>query len=589
MILLKKGKIVFVVILIIVLVLALGGAGTYFAASKGIISLPSFMNMANKPTESPSQQSAIPTEPVTEAPTDPLPQINATISAQELSVTDGQTAQITAEIANPVEGKEYNIRYTTSDENIASINSSGLITPLSKGECKVGVYVEGYDASIKNFNMTVGDYRIDQISVLNSYLFGLNAKEEYTYAGGKKGNAILDGCRIGDFNNDGGYELFVAYKMANDFQKVQVVTTSGTTAVISQTPQTYQNIVSGGYTKYIEDVYIDAYGAINIIAEQTKIVGEFTEKTTTLYSVGGNVITEQAKYYCKEPSNIGDITKKAVYKIDNVPKTRDEYTMLYSSLKSSREIADDYISIYDSLSEGNYTKAQMPCDLGSAYYNRIKWTSSDTAIAKVSDSGIITGGSKIGVCTVTGVIDGIGTAMCKMVVDVTDVSDEFRGYIDDIKDDHIIGQAGNKMKLYAYYVADIDKDAKTELLLYYTGGNGCQLDVVHFVGTTPNRQTIKSITTENKTTCMFELYVDSSSNNDTVLYIGEISVDGNKNTTNFRYETYSNGAFYANSSNYTVVNDSGKKSFEVGGASVKEDAFNNMLNRYRKLGDWKKI
>ncbi|MEE0059937.1 MAG: Ig-like domain-containing protein, partial [Acutalibacteraceae bacterium] len=570
----KKGKIVLVVVLILVLILGIGGAGTYYAASKGVITLPSFMNMIVKPTETPTQQTTVPTEPVTEAPTEPLPQLNASISTQELSVTDAQTAQITAEIANPIHGKEYNIRYTTSDENIASINSTGLITPLSKGECKVGVYVEGYDASIKNFNITVNDNRIDQISILNSYLFNLKTKEEYTYAGSKKGNAILDGCRIGDFNNDGSYELFITYKMANDFQKVQVVTTSGTTAVISQTNYSYQNIVSGGYTKYIEDVYIDAYGAISIIAENTKIVGEFTEKNTTLYTVGGNVITEQGKYYCKEPSNIGDITKKAVYKVDNIPKTRDEYTMLYSALKSSRELADDYISITDSLSEGNYTKAQMPSDLGSAYYDRIKWTSSDTAIAKVSDSGIITGGSKLGTCTVTGKIDGIDIPMCKMVVDVTDVSDEFRSYIDEIKDDHIIGQAGNKMKLYAYYVADIDKDATTELLLYYTGGNGCQLDVVHFVGTTPNRQTIKSVTTENKTTCMFELYIDSSSNNDTVLYIGEISVDGNKNTTNFRYETYSNGAFYANSSNYTVITDSGKKKFEVGGASVKEEAFN---------------
>lgn len=585
----KKGKIVLIVVLILVLILGIGGAGTYYAASKGVITLPSFMNMIVKPTETPTQQTTVPTEPVTEAPTEPLPQLNASISTQELSVTDAQTAQITAEIANPIQGKEYNIRYTTSDENIASINSTGLITPLSKGECKVGVYVEGYDASIKNFNITINDNRIDQISILNSYLFNLKTKEEYTYAGSKKGNAILDGCRIGDFNNDGSYELFITYKMANDFQKVQVVTTSGTTAVISQTNYSYQNIVSGGYTKYIEDVYIDAYGAISIIAENTKIVGEFTEKNTTLYTVGGNVITEQGKYYCKEPSNIGDITKKAVYKVDNIPKTRDEYTMLYSALKSSRELADDYISITDSLSEGNYTKAQMPSDLGSAYYDRIKWTSSDTAIAKVSDSGIITGGSKLGTCTVTGKIDGIDIPMCKMVVDVTDVSDEFRSYIDEIKDDHIIGQAGNKMKLYAYYVADIDKDATTELLLYYTGGNGCQLDVVHFVGTTPNRQTIKSVTTENKTTCMFELYIDSSSNNDTVLYIGEISVDGNKNTTNFRYETYSNGAFYANSSNYTVITDSGKKKFEVGGASVKEEAFNNMLNRYRKLGEWKKL
>lgn len=591
MILLKKGKIVLLVVMIIViLLLTLGGAYTYYAMNNSSLTLPSFSQIFNSQTTTePPTQPTVTTEPVTVAPTEPIPEIKSSVSAQDLSLTSGQTAQITAEIKNPVEGKSYNIRYTTSDENIASIDSKGLVTPMSKGECKVGVYVEGYDASIKTFDIRVSDYRIDQINVLNSYLSSIKTKEEYKYSGNKTGYARLSGCRIADFNNDGSYELFIVYKLANDFQKVQVVTTSGTNAVISQTNHTYANIASGGYSKYVEDIYIDAYGAISIISEQTKTVTNFTEKTTTLYSIGGNLITEQAKYYCKEPANISDITKKAEYKVDNQPKSRDEFTMLYTSLKSSRELADDYISIAHSLSEGNYTKAQMPCDLGSAYYDRIKWISSDPEIARVSDSGIITGGGKLGTCTVTGTVQGIDVPMCKITVEVTDVSDEFTSYVETIKDDVIIGESGNKMKLYAYYESDIDKDSTKDLLLYYTGGNGCQLDMVHFIGTKPSRQTIKSVTTENNTACMFELFTDSSANNATVLYVGEISVKDNVNTTTFRYESYSNGTFYTDGSVYTVVNKSGKKAFQVGGASVKEEDFNNMLIRYRKLGDWKKV
>lgn len=586
----KKGKIVLVVMIIAILLLALGGAYTYYAMNNGSLALPSFSEIfnSNANTETPTQPVAV-TEPITEAPTEPIPEIIASISAQELSLTSGQTAQITAEIKNPVAGKSYNIRYTTSDENIASIDSKGLVTPMSKGECNVGVYVEGYDSSIKNFDITVSDNRIDQINILNSYLCSIKTKEKYKYAGNKTGYARLNGCRIADFNNDGSYELFIVYKMANDFQKVQVVTTSGASAVISQTPNSYSSIVNGGYSKYVEDIYIDAYGAISIITEQSKTVTNFTEKTTTLYSIGNNVIAEQSKYYCKEPANISDITKKAEYKVDNVAKSRDEFTMLYTSLKSSKELADDYIAITATLSEGNYTKAQMPCDLGSAYYNRIKWTSSDSEIAKVSDSGIITGGGKLGTCTVTGKIDGIDSPMCQFTVEVTDVSDEFSSYVESIKDDVIIGESGNKMKLYAYYEADIDKDSTKDLLLYYTGGNGCQLDMVHFIGTKPSRQTIKSVTTENNTACMFELFTDSSSNNSTVLYIGEIKVKDNTNTTTFRYESYSNGTFYSDGSVYTIISKSGKKSFKVGEASVKEEDFNNMLIRYRKLGDWKKI
>lgn len=586
----KKGKIVLVVMIIVVLLIAMGGVYTYYLLNNEDVTLPSFVsNIFNSGTEPVTEPTTIATEPITEAPTDPIPEINASITAQELSLTSGQTAQINAEIKNPVEGKSYNIRYTTSNENIASIDSKGLVTPMSKGECKVGVYVEGYEASIKNFDVTVSDYRIDQINVLNNYLSGLKTKEEYKYSNNKKGYAKLDGCRIADFNNDGSYELFIVYKMANDFQKAQVVTVSGNTAIINQTSKSYQEIANGGYSKYVEEIYVDGYGEISIISEQTKTVTNYTEKNTVLYTIGGNVLTEQAKYYCKEPSNIGDITKKAEYKVDNAVKTRDEFTMLYTSLKSSREISDDYISITASLSEGNYTKAQMPCDLGSAYYDRIKWTSSDVEVAKVSDSGIVTGGSKLGSCIITGTIQGIDVPMCKMTVEVTDVSDEFSSYVEQIKDDVIIGESGSKMKLYAYYVADIDGDTTTDLLLYYTGGNGCQLDMVHFVGTKPSRQTIKSITTENKVACMLELYTDSSSNNATVLYVGEIKVDGNKNTTSFRYETYSNGTFYTDGSVYTVISNSGKKSFKVGEAKVKEDDFNNMLIRYRKLGGWKKV
>lgn len=586
----NKGKIVLVVMIVVVLLLAMGGVYAYYALNNENVTLPSFVNnILNLATEPVTEPTTIATEPITEAPTDPIPEINASITAQELSLTSGQTAQINAEIKNPVEGKSYNIRYTTSDEHIASIDSKGLVTPMSNGECKVGVYVEGYDSSIKNFDVKVSDYRINQINILNSYLSGLKAKEEYKYSNNKTGYAKISGCRIADFNNDGSYELFIIYKMASDFQKAQIVTVSGNTAIINQTSKSYQEIANGGYSKYIEEIYIDGYGGISIISEQTKTVTDYTEKNTVLYTLDGSVLTEQGKYYSKEPSDIGDITKKSEYKVDNVAKTRDEFTMLYTSLKSSKEISDDYIPITASLSEGNYTKAQMPCDLGSAYYDRIKWTSSDVEVAKVSDSGIVTGGSKMGSCTITGKIQGIDIPMCKMTIEVTDVSDEFGSYIDEIKDDVIIGESGNKMKLYAYYVADIDGDSTTDLLLYYTGGNGCQLDMVHFVGTKPSRQTIKSVTTENKVACMFELYTDSSSNNATVLYVGEIKVDGNKSTTNFRYETYSNGTFYTDGSVYTVVSDSGRKSFAVGGAGVKEENFNNMLIRYRKLGDWKKI
>lgn len=578
MIILKKGKVAITVTIIVVLLL--GGTGAFYALSEGTFDPAKLTNLFTEATEPPTEAPTEATEPPTEAP----PELSATISSQTLELTQSQTSQITAELKKG-DKEKCNIRYSTSDENIASIDAKGLITPMSKGECQVGVYVEGYETTIKNFTVTVSDSRIDQIDILNQYLFSLNAKETYTYAGSKKGNARLTGCKIDDFNNDGIYELFLTYKMANDFQKVQVVTVSGGTAYISQTDKSYSDIVGGGYATYVEDIYTDGNGNINIIAEYTKTDSTYTEKTTLLYSTG-TTISQLAKYYSKEPFNINNLTKKSQYKVDETTKTRDEFTSLYSSLKNSRELFDDYISITATLSEGNYTKAELPANLGSAYYNRIKWTTSDDGVAKVSETGVITGGSKVGSCTVTGTIDGITAPLCKVSVEVTAVSNEFNSYIDEIRDDYIIGEAGNKMSLYGYYITDLDADGTTDLLLYYTGGNGCQLEMAHYVGSQVSRQIIKSVTTENGVACMLDLYVDSMNGNSTVLYVGNVSKEGSVMTTDFHYETYSGGTFVSNTSEYTVITGSGEDQFKVGGETVEKDNFNNMLNRYRKLGDW---
>lgn len=578
---LKKSKTAIVVTIVIIVVVLLGGTGVFYALNREDIDVSILTNLITTKTEPPTEA---PTEPPTELPTERLPQLEAKISAQMLELTSGQTANITAEVRDG-EKSEYNIRYSTSDENIASVDANGVVTPMSQGECQVGAYIEGYDTTIRNFTVTVADSRIDQINVLNKYLFNLKAKETYTYSGGKKGNARLSGCRIDDFNNDGSYELFLTYKMANQFQKVTVVTVSGTSPVVNQTDKKYGDIAGGGYASYVENIYIDGNGNISILSEAEKSTATATEKTTVLYSVS-DTATRSTKYYSKEPFALGDMQKKAVYKIDDAKKERDEYTMLYSSLKNTRELFDDYISITARLSEGNYTKAELPSNLGSSYYNRIKWSSSDDGVARVSENGVITGGSKSGSCTVTGRISGMNTPICKVSVEVTDVSDEFSSYVESIRDTDIIGENGNKMRLYGYYVTDLDGDNTTDLLLYYTGGNGCQLEMAHYVGENVSRKVIKSVVTENGVSCLLDLYTDSMTNS-TVLYVGNTGKSGSNITTDFHYELYQNGSFVNNTSEYTVVSsNSGKNKYKVGGETVKEDDFNNMLNRYRKLGNW---
>lgn len=578
----KNGKTAMIIIAVIVVVLFVGGTCTLYALSDGTFDMSRVANVF-KPTEIATE---LPTPKPTEPPTIPKPELQAKISVQQLEVTANQTAQLTASLKN-VGAEDFNIRYVTSDENIASIDAKGLVTPMSQGECQVGAYVEGYDATIKNFTITVTDSRFDEVQVLNKYLFNLKTTEEYTYATTKKGKVKLEGCKINDFDSNGTYELFIVHKLADNFQKVQVVTVSSGNAVVRKTPNTYSKIVGSGYSSYMEKIYTDGNGDINIIAEYTKSGTQYKETNTAVYSTV-NGVAKIAEYYSKEPLNLSQLVEKSEYKIEGKKVTRDEFTEQYTSLITSRTLHDSFITIQTTLTEGNYTKAEMPANISAAYYNRLKWTSTDTEIAKVSETGVITGGSKAGTCTVQGILPDSNTTMCKMTVTVNDVSNVFTSYIESIQDENIIGEAGNKMKLYGYYIMDLDGDTTTDLLLYYTGGNGCQLNLVNFVGTQPSTKVVKSITTENGVGCMLELYNDSM-NNSVVLGVQKFTTVEEGSTTTFHYESYSGGEFNSSTSKYTykkATSSEEKDEYLVGGEEVTKESFNAMLVRYKKLGEW---
>ena len=534
-----------------------------------------------KPTQPPTQP------PATVPPADP--ELEAKISAQTLNVKQDTKAKITAKIKGEKQNG-YNIRYTTSDENIAYIDTNGNITPKSSGECQVGVYIEGYDNSLKNFALKVEDERISQIQLLNEYLFGLSGKEQYTYSGGRKGVAKITGCRIEDINKDGNYELILKYNLAEMFQKVFVVTTYGDgECYVNQSNMNFSDIVSRGYSEYTEDVYVDSNGNISIITESNGYVGQNNERTAVIYNVG-SYAEQGTTYYRKEPINLNDITKKAEYKVNGEKKTRDEFTWQYTSLKSDRELFDNYITNTVTLSQGKYVKAELPSDIGEAYYQRMKWVSSDNEMAEVSQAGMITGRSKMGTCEVIGYIEGFEIPFCKVIVDVSDISSDFDGYVNLIKGTEIIGMAGNKMRLYGYYVADIDNDNVKDLLLYYVGGNGCQLEMAHYVGSQVSRQVIKSVVTENGTSCLLDLYSDNM-NNGTVLYVGKVQKTDDCFVTEFHYENFVSGQFSDNdSSKYTAKSyTSGKNEYSVAGSEVSEESFNGMISRYQKLGSWKLV
>ena len=110
------------------------------------------------------------------------------------------------------------------------------------------------------------------------------------------------------------------------------------------------------------------------------------------------------------------------------------------------------------------------------------------------------------------------------------------------------------------------------------------------MGSHVNRKVIKSIVTENGTSCMFDLYEDIM-NNETVLYVGKVTKTDKTFITDFHYESFVNGQFTDNgSSQYSVISENnGKTDYTVAGSSVSSESFNAMVSRYQKLTPWKLV
>lgn len=587
MILLKKKKTALWVTLSIIAVVLVGGvAGLYFM-SDGTFNPVTAVNRVTQmvlPTESPTEK---PTEKSTQKPTEkPSPKISAKLEHKKVDIAKGEKSSVKAEVKNAVKGETYTIRYATSNDKIAQIDNSGKITPLSKGVCTISVYISEIENSQKELQLEIEDSRLVQIGTLSNYLFSINPRQSYVYSNNKNGNAKLTGCKIADFDNDKDYELFVKYNITDSFQKMEVVDILNGTATSYKTEKSYSDMTGNGYTSYIENVYINPDKEIFIIAEGVKNGATAIEKNTAVYKLEYGTLSEVDDYYSKEPYSLSDMAKKAEYKINGKKKTRDEYTAEYSQMKTSKELFDDYASIVSQLSEGNYVKAIMPAELGNAYYDRIIWTSSDESVANVSASGVITGGPVAGNCSITGVIEGIDFTICQHTITTSDVSDDYDFYVQGIKDKQIVGKAGNKMNLYGYYVYDIDGDGSTDLLLYYTGGNGCQLEFAHYAGLEMSRKVIRSATTENGSSCYFEFYTDSIDSS-IVMYVGITKSEGSTITNTFHYETFNGSTFENKSSEYKIVtNKSNENEYFIGGEKVEETSFNNILSRYKKLGEW---
>lgn len=565
-----------ITVLIIIIALGLGAAG-FFAAKNNLF------NSIKITTATEEETTATESTNTTVATTTHTPEITVNIEKSELSI--GETTRLKTALNEKNRGN-FNIRYSSSDDNIAKVDSTGNVTAMSMGECKISAYLEDVENSRKEVTVKVSDKRIKDINILNNYLAGLPAAQSYTYDNNKKGTAYLSQCKIGDFNNDGSYELLIIYNTANEIKTAEIVTVSGNTTVSYKLGKGFNNIAEGGYTSYEEKIYLDQANTPCVILEYQKDSEKYTEKTAVLYTMAYNTLEEEKILYAKEPKEVN--SEDGEYKKDNKKVTNDQYINEYTNLKKQHTMVEDYSDRMVSLGITDYTKASMPIDLGDAYKNRIKWKSSDESIAKVNSGGVITG-VKAGDCEITGEIPVFSKKIVSITVKVTNTSDVYNTYLRDKNNQFVTGANGAKIPLYAFTSLDVDEDSTEELYVLYTGNNSCQINRVDLKGGSPYTETVISKSTKNGEICILEFFKDSMTNK-IMLYEGYSKKENNKTTLRYYYDTLSNGKFEKYTSEYMIKNaGTNEEVYYIGGEKVNKDVFMNATDRYRKLTDWERF
>lgn len=563
-----------IITLIIVMALGIGTAG--FFVAKG--------NLFN----------GIKVTDATEATTEPTIATRATeahiveisLSIENPQLKIGETTRLKATLNEKNRGN-FNIRYSSSDDNIAKVDSSGNVTAMSMGECKLSAYIEGMENSTKEITVNVTDDRIKEINILNNYLAGIPSSQKYKYAGNKEGIAYVAQCKIDDFNKDGSYEMLIVYNVTNQIKTAEIVKIENNTAVSYKLSKNFSDIANSGYTSYEEKLYLNGNGNPCIILEYEKDSEKYKEKTAVLYTMGYHVLYENKSLYSKEPKEVN--SEEGEYKKNNKKITNDEYINEYTNLKHQHTPVEDYSDRIAFLGITDFTKATMPISLGDAYKNRIKWKSSNNSIAKVNNGGVITG-LKPGECEITGEISAFDKKIINIVVKVSNTSEDYNSYLRDKNNQSITGENGAKMTLYGFTSLDVDGDSMDELYILYTGGNSCQINRIDLKGGSPRTETVISRSTESGAVCMLEFFKDSMTNQ-IMLYEGYTERDkNNTNTLRFYYDTLSGSKFSKATSEYMIKNSgTSNETCYIGGEKVTKEAFSNATERYKKLEEWHKF
>lgn len=565
----------------VILITMISAAAVCVIAAGAVLINPSLVTnlVARTSATQPAQK---PTEAPTQKPTD-ASVTSVVIEKNKSTVEYGETLALKATVM-PQSAKNKELIWESSDENIASVDSTGKVTARSAGDCTITAASAENKTVTTAVTLKITDKRVDEINVLNEYLAALPESQKIK---GKSKDVIvsLSACKIGDFSGDGQYELLLEYR-ASAVTAVEIVSVKDGKANVLRTFDKLETLLARDNTSYQEAICLDKDN--NLYIKTTEIKNSKTEnrRSVKLYQAQGSVLSpvkEMTDVYTYKKD--GAVPEKGTFTVGEKSMKEAQYLSELSALNSAYTEYGGLVSTNLTLVSSKYDKALPAVDLDEAYLKRMQWTSSKPETAQVSSSGVVTAKNE-GKCTVTASIPCFISPIAKVNVTVRDNSEALNKYLDSVKDKVITDKNNLTLALYASKIVDIDGDSAKELLLYYTGSRSCRVDVVREQDDGYDRTTAFQKATQDLS-CRLDLYVDNSQN---AIVLREYYRAGeNGQTVTFCFNKYEEGKYTKESPDYKVIsksaNDKEPKCY-IDGERVEKAAFDSALNHYGKYADW---
>ncbi|MGN1112210.1 MAG: Ig domain-containing protein [Acutalibacteraceae bacterium] len=530
-----------------------------------------------KPTEPETQ----PTEP----PTETQPQITELTLSGKSKLKKGDTAELAVKYSPQIAAVP-KISWSSSDKNVASVDNEGCVKAVAKGECAITALAD--NGVRADFKLSVTDERMDKINILNNYLVELPDSRLEKYGKSSTMLVTLERAEIGDFNGDKSEELLLVRKSASGCEFAEIVALNSVDKPFEiSNCSSYADVFEKNYDSYKESIYS---GSDSVIIKSTAVSSDKSKKTrirevtVTTYSSGGTSSKSTFKDVYKYKDADMKKLDKGEFTIDGQAYKEAEYLSKLSAVTNGcSEIVNSLNSRSETIPMGRFVKINTVCELDDVYLSQIEWKSDKPEIAKVNDSGVVTG-VRSGSCVVTGTLKGMDSAVARVVINVRESSQALSSYLAEEKGKSIKGESGSILGYQGALTVDIDSDGTKELLLYYKSGTTVQIDVCEDKNGTIERISGAYSETKKSGDVELQLYINNATDKPVLSVSNHLY--GSAESLEFSFCEYKDGRFESSGSVYKIVKGN-KNSYYQDGNSITQAEFERQTGHYSKYMEFK--